>query len=562
MDFAHKETPPAENHRHKPVGPGQSPSRMHEEALAYTRTPAPEEERIWEQVRRRRTNRNKPETELKAIANDDEDKNYEEDQTRENSKENEIWPPAGLRGRGAKTKRTVTRILDEPVKTYNRFYLLESIEENRTLKDICTFQAYRDIKTACVEEPEDLRVLRNGTILIKAKNYDQSESIKKLKKLDGVEINPKPHKKLNSTQGTIISNQLAKYSVERIQEELHNEGVTEVVKLPKRQNSKLGGDIYLLTFDRYEIPGKIRVGMERKEVRQYIPRPRRCFNCQAFGHVGKYCKKPTGICPNCSQNAHLQRDEVCRRTPKCKNCEQEHPTNYSRCPIYRREQEIITIVTKEKVSFWEARKRVKAAYPDQETSYADVTRRRMNQRAQPRPEMNQPTKPWRSEVPERREVSEHTPQEIPENINLPEPIRREVTLIQECTVTTKERETEKSNETNETTKGKRKGSPQKGNMRNKLDSPTTPTTKKAHVEKPKENREEKSLPKQTNEKTSIMKMDFPPGYSPNSVEMDSKERTQKIRPIVSNRKEIQPTSRDPRLNTKEQNSIYQTNKNG
>ena len=516
------------------------------QAVKVTGTiPAPEEERGWEGARSGRKNN---ETEQRNKIQDKREDNQNED-----LKENGFWSPVQIRGRGARTRRLVTRITDKPVETFNKFYLLESTDENRTLRDVCTFRAYKDIKQACVEEPEDLRVLRNGTILIKARNYQQSENIKKIKRIDGVEINPKPHKKLNSSQGTIISNKLAKYSNEKIQEELSQEGVTEVVKLPKRQNSRLGSETYLLTFDRYETPDKIRVGMEIKEVRQYIPKPRRCFNCQAFGHVGKYCKKTTTVCPNCSQTAHVQ-DEECRRRPKCRNCDQEHPTTYRKCPVYLREQEIITIVTKEKVSFWEARKRVRTAYPVQETTYAEVTKR-MNPRTQSRSEIPQHPPPLR------REISEHTPQENPENISLPEPIRKEITLNKECTVTTKERETERNNETNETTKGKRKGSPQNGSMRSEPDSPTTPTTKKAHVEKVKENRETKSLQNQTNEKTSIMKMDFPPGYSANSVEINTKERTQKIRPIVSNRTEIQPTSRDPRLNTKEKNSIYQANKN-
>ena len=175
-------------------------------------------------------------------------------------------------------------------------------------------------------------------------------------------------------------------------------------------------------------PEKINGGLEKLEVREFIPRPRRCFNCQGFGHMGAHCRRTEAICANCSDRVHTERNEACRRTPHCRNCRGNHPTTDRGCPTYKKEQEILTIVTREKVSFVEARKAVRRRYPDQGTSYSDVVKRRIQRdnsiNELPRPIMVQKQAPLRNEAINRVNRPETSEQPGPSRVQKTQELKR------------------------------------------------------------------------------------------------------------------------------------------
>jgi hypothetical protein len=75
----------------------------------------------------------------------------------------------------------------------------------------------------------------------------------------------------------------------------------------------------------------------RLKVHEYIPRPMRCSNCWAFGHLGKHCSN-TVVCEHCGLRGHSK--TTCRfvadsSKAKCVNCKDNHEASSRQCNRYK-----------------------------------------------------------------------------------------------------------------------------------------------------------------------------------------------------------------------------------
>ena len=76
----------------------------------------------------------------------------------------------------------------------------------------------------------------------------------------------------------------------------------------------------------------------------------------------------------------------CQNDPKCVNCEGDHRAISKDCPIWKQEKDIVTLKSKESISFADARKRVQPISDPSKNSYASVT--------QTPPQSARPLQPW------------------------------------------------------------------------------------------------------------------------------------------------------------------------
>ena len=328
------------------------------------------------------------------------EKNLVQNETNDNRREG-FWSPPSRRNRTSRYKN-IPRTMHPEIEIRNRFYILESLEKDKTMEDAGVFEMKKDITAKCQGFPETCTFLRDGTLLIKSKNLTQSGYIEKLRNVAGMNVKTTPHPRLNTCKGTVLARRWERYSEDELCEHLQDEGVIHVKRLKSRPDKKYTGERYLLTFHRMTPPEKINGGLERLEVREFIPSPRRCFNCQGFGHMGALCRRAEATCATCSGRQHTERDEKCKRRPHCRNCGGSHPVTDRACPVYKKEQEILTIATREKVSFHEARKAVRKRCPAQGISYSDALKQKTQERhdaiEMPRPLAPTPKVPERSEV--------------------------------------------------------------------------------------------------------------------------------------------------------------------
>ena len=156
--------------------------------------------------------------------------------------------------------------------------------------DVDIFEIHRDIKKCCGREPK-ISPQGNKRLIIETNSPEESQRLKNMASLGGVSVQCAPNFNLNHTRGMIYAPQLMIYSEEKLMKEFEDQGVVKVERMKK----KIDGAIVpqpnlILTFNATRLPDIVFAAWLKLEVKLYVPRPKRCFHCQNFGHVVTSCR--------------------------------------------------------------------------------------------------------------------------------------------------------------------------------------------------------------------------------------------------------------------------------
>ena len=135
--------------------------------------------------------------------------------------------------------------------------------------------------------------------------------------------------------------------------------IVHIERLKKRSGNNSWEDSTSLKciFEADKLPIAITIAHSYYRVRPYVEEPRRCYNCQRFGHMAGSCRSSTK-CRICGEN-HKQ--ELCNKPPelsKCANCGGGHVANSRDCEIYNTAWEIEKIKAHKDTSYAAARSEV------------------------------------------------------------------------------------------------------------------------------------------------------------------------------------------------------------
>ena len=155
----------------------------------------------------------------------------------------------------------------EPQGDYPRYLVISSQEDG--FKVISPITVCKTLNSH-VGEPEGVRRLKNGTLLVHVANQDQTRKLQDLKVFAGVAVKVTPHNTLNTCKGVIYSSESHLCSDDELIEWLEDYKVSYIQRLPQRSGT---GQLVILTFNTTVLPRSVPVGFEWCRVRTYIPNP-------------------------------------------------------------------------------------------------------------------------------------------------------------------------------------------------------------------------------------------------------------------------------------------------
>lgn len=194
----------------------------------------------------------------------------------------------------------------------------------------------------------DMKLIRDGGLLIRAKDWKSANSIHQIVRIPGFEVEVSEYAQLNKSVGVIYDRSLVAATDEEIMKELEVKKCVKVKRVQKTMGdgSKHDTGTFFLTFGTVKLPKFVTIGYSNIEIKPFVPNPTRCFKCQRFGHVSSSCKSTKKICVNCGLEEHANEGEKCGNHAKCVNCEStEHNSMSRECPefMYRKKIEDIKV---------------------------------------------------------------------------------------------------------------------------------------------------------------------------------------------------------------------------
>ena len=254
---------------------------------------------------------------------------------------------------------------EKELDVWPRFLVVEG-EAEQSLKTLSPFLIQKWFSGICSSGFKNITKQRSGALLVECSTKRSSEL---LLKRDGSNIHDKKikvsrHAQLNSSKGVIRCADLKECTEGEIKKELAEQGVIDAHRITiNKDGKKVPTSTLILTFGVTTLPEQIKVGYLKVRVTPYIPSPMRCFKCQRFGHISKFCKNKD-ICSICAQDRH---EGECKGPKHCVNCKESHESSSKDCPSLAREKEIQRVRVMEKCSFAEAKKKVGEKMPMQQT---------------------------------------------------------------------------------------------------------------------------------------------------------------------------------------------------
>lgn len=274
-------------------------------------------------------------------------------------------------GRGPPNQMVAPQLLPgEPWQTFPKHYLVKA-RDGSDLGEIDTILAAQQVNSALAGKPKRVTETRAGALEVEVVTERQGEALRGITSLAGVEVVVELDEKMNQSKGTIWYKNKPRYDEQRIRESLAEYKAADIYRITKKEGRLTKNtNIYIVTFNTPILPEEVIIGFTVCHVKQYIPRPRRCFRCHGYGHSKTKCREEYSLCANCAKQEHGE----CLKPSKCINCGGNHSAASKNCATYLFESEVLATQANQRIPLFEARRQVAQRLPRPRRTYAAVLR--------------------------------------------------------------------------------------------------------------------------------------------------------------------------------------------
>ena len=146
---------------------------------------------------------------------------------------------------------------------------------------------------------------RTGSLLIKTTNGKQTQQIYKAKKFGDIDIVTSIPIGPNTCRGVVNVWGFRDLEEEILIKELASQNVIGARHFKRKQSDGeyTNTNTVTLTFQSTILPREIKAGYLITEVKPFIQRPRKCYKCQKFGHITKWCRADNNTCGKCTKKS-------------------------------------------------------------------------------------------------------------------------------------------------------------------------------------------------------------------------------------------------------------------
>ena len=294
---------------------------------------------------------------------------------------------------------------------WSRFLVL------KTERRISPLVLENKLLSLCPTREMCFRPQKTNEWLIDATTKAQSDIFLKIEEIQGIKVSVKSHDMLNYIQGTVVLPQIDEDEevpdktilLDSLKLRYDNINNIEVFEIPNRKEHKKPIRIAKIKFIGQDLPQKIKILGQNREVRPYVPKPLQCKLCCKFGHTHKVCQNKE-ICIVCGSEEHTTNWKC--PDMNCSNCGQLHHARSKECPFYMYNTELKLLMTRTGMAVREAKLELKVRGildPGRNPSYKNILKGKTPQKS--KPENNQLS------IPNNLEISTNNKFEILGNVN-------------------------------------------------------------------------------------------------------------------------------------------------
>lgn len=238
---------------------------------------------------------------------------------------------------------------------YDKYYLMTFNRE--TLRSVNPYAVVAKIEEVTGERPKEVTGYNSTSMTVEVRSKSQAENMHRISKVEDFTCETTAHPKYNFTKALIYTYEFDIENLEEFKAGLQERyNITDVQQAGFIKTKSEQTRAFIVYFKQKNIPYTIYIPGEKQDTRvfQFKNKPLICNKCQSYGHSRKWCKSKDDICRKCSTIGH----DIAKCTAEisqCYHCKERHQTGSRECVRQQKEQLLVEIQEKERVTIRRAR---------------------------------------------------------------------------------------------------------------------------------------------------------------------------------------------------------------